>query len=64
MSEYPVNQTALLHVDPYNDFISEGGKLYDICKETIESTGLLGHTRQLIAACEAAGIVQIGRAHV
>ena len=26
---YPPESTALLFVDPYNDFISEGGKLWN-----------------------------------
>jgi hypothetical protein len=25
---YPRERTALLFVDPYNDFLSEGGKVY------------------------------------
>ena len=32
--------TALLHVDPYNDFISEGGKLWERCSQTIEGVEL------------------------
>ena len=27
---YPNNATALLVVDPYNDFMSEGGKLFEV----------------------------------
>jgi hypothetical protein len=58
-TQYVPAKTALLHVDPYNDFISEGGKLWNICKETIESVGLLEHTRQLIGACDDAGVARI-----
>jgi nicotinamidase-related amidase len=28
-TNYPPGRTALLVVDPYNDFMSEGGKLYE-----------------------------------
>jgi nicotinamidase-related amidase len=31
---YVADRTALLIVDPYNDFMSEGGKLYEATKET------------------------------
>ena len=58
-SEYLAGKTALLHVDPYNDFISDGGKLWNVCKETIETQDLLAHTRQIIAACDVAGILRI-----
>jgi nicotinamidase-related amidase len=55
---YDLQTTALLHVDPYNDFISEGGKLWERCSQTIEGVELLKHTRELIAAAEQAGIVR------
>ncbi len=29
---YAADRTALLIVDPYNDFMSEGGKLYEATK--------------------------------
>jgi hypothetical protein len=28
---YEASRTALLLVDPYNDFLSEGGKLWEAC---------------------------------
>jgi hypothetical protein len=27
---YPLDRTAYLLVDPYNDFLSEGGKIYPL----------------------------------
>ena len=30
----PLSSTALLVIDPYNDFLSEGGKLWERTKET------------------------------
>jgi hypothetical protein len=39
MSEgYAVDRTGLLIVDPYNDFMSEGGKLYDAIKPTADAS--------------------------
>jgi len=31
---YTADRTALLIVDPYNDFMSEGGKLYEATRKT------------------------------
>jgi nicotinamidase-related amidase len=48
--------TALVLVDPYNDFLAEDGKLYPRLKEVAESVGLHGHLRELLAVVRAAGI--------
>jgi nicotinamidase-related amidase len=56
LGPYDAGETALLQVDPYNDFISEGGKLWERARETIEGVELLKHTRELIAAADQAGI--------
>lgn len=49
MSEgYAVDRTGLLIVDPYNDFMSEGGKLYDAIKPTADASGMFGNLRKLI----------------
>ncbi|MEU3979396.1 isochorismatase family cysteine hydrolase [Streptomyces sp. NPDC026672] len=50
------DRTALLVVDPYNDFLSEGGKLWPRAKEVAEGVHLLGHMRQVLAATRAAGV--------
>ncbi len=36
---YNKQLTALLVIDPYNDFISEGGKLWDRLKGVAERSG-------------------------
>ena len=36
-STYAADCTALLIVDPYNDFMSEGGKFYEATRETAEA---------------------------
>jgi hypothetical protein len=48
METYARGQTALLIMDPYNDFMSVGGKLYDHLKEIADSVGFLENMRRLI----------------
>src|ERR1700751_5254289 len=45
---YEKRRTALLIVDPYNDFMSKGGKLYAITKPTADSAGYYENMRKLI----------------
>jgi nicotinamidase-related amidase len=53
---YPLASTALLVVDPYNDFLSEGGKAWPATKETAASQGLIEHMQQALAAARARGV--------
>ena len=53
---YAADRTGLLIVDPYNDFMSEGGKLYDAIKPTADVSGLFGNLRRIIPAARSAGI--------
>jgi nicotinamidase-related amidase len=53
---YRSETTALLLVDPYNDFLSEGGKTWPRVKEIAEEVRLLDHLRALVAAARAKGI--------
>ena len=53
---YPRERTALLLVDPYNDFLSEGGKIYPHIKPIADEVGLLDNLRRLDGAVRAAGI--------
>jgi nicotinamidase-related amidase len=51
MSEtYDPARTAVLLVDPYNDFLSDGGKVWPGVKPVAEQVGLLGNMRSLIGA--------------
>lgn len=45
---YSVNNTALLIVDRYNDFMSKGGKFYERTKEIAEAVGFYDNMRKLI----------------
>jgi nicotinamidase-related amidase len=53
---YPVHNTALLIVDPYNDFMSQGGKLYERTKETADAVGFYDNIRKLIPEVRASHI--------
>jgi nicotinamidase-related amidase len=46
-------RTGLVLVDPYNDTLSEGGKVWPRVGEVVESTGTVAHPRELAAFCEA-----------
>lgn len=56
MTPYPRERTALLFVDPYNDFLSEGGKVYPHVKAVADEVGLLDNLRVVNRAVRAAGI--------
>lgn len=53
---YSVADTALLIIDPYNDFMSEGGKLHDATRETATASGFYANLPRVIAAIRAASI--------
>ena len=48
--------TALLVIDPYNDFISEGGKLWDRLKRVAEANNCVPHMLQVLNAAREAGL--------
>jgi len=48
--------TALLVIDPYNDFISEGGKVWDRLKTVAEANGCVPHMLQVLNAARKAGL--------
>ncbi len=53
---YAKERTALLLVDPYNDFLSDGGKLWPKVKGVADAVRLLDNLRSVIAAIRKAGI--------
>lgn len=55
-TSYEISRTAVLLVDPYNDFLSEGGKTWPRLKEVAERVGLLDHLRAVVAAARDVGI--------
>ncbi|MGZ3195795.1 MAG: isochorismatase family cysteine hydrolase [Croceibacterium sp.] len=53
---YDKKITGLLVIDPYNDFISEGGKVWDRLKGVAQANGCIPHMLQILVAARTAGI--------
>ena len=53
---YDKEITALLLVDPYNDFISEGGKIWDRVKGVAEANNCIPNMLQVLNAPRGAGL--------
>lgn len=56
-------RTALIVVDPFNDFLSEGGKLWSYTKETVLGVGLVQNLKKLVDAARSNGIQVIYTPH-
>jgi nicotinamidase-related amidase len=63
MNTYETQKTALVLVDPFNDFLSEGGKLWPATKETVEGVGLVKNLKTLITACRKQNILIVYAPH-
>jgi nicotinamidase-related amidase len=55
-SHYVPARTGLLLVDPYNDFLSDGGKLWPMIRAVADDVGLLENLRSIVSAARGAGI--------
>src|SRR2546421_5742912 len=53
---YDTKLTALLVIDPYNDFISEGGKVWDRLQAVAEANRCVPHMLQVLTAAREAGL--------
>jgi Isochorismatase family len=53
---YNKQLTALLVIDPYNDFISEGAKIWDRAKAVGEANNCVPHMLQVLTAARKAGL--------
>ena len=53
---YDRDITGLLVIDPYNDFISEGGKVWDRLKAIAERNNCVAHMLEVLVAARTAGI--------
>jgi nicotinamidase-related amidase len=56
---YVANRTGLLLVDPYNDLLSDGGKLWPRVKAVADSIGTLANLLALTDAAREAGVVVV-----
>jgi nicotinamidase-related amidase len=52
---YEKERTALLFIDPYNDFLSEGGKLWPRVEEVARKVGLLENLRAISSEMRGKG---------
>ena len=53
---YDKQLTALLVIDPYNDFISDGGKVWGRLKSVAEANGCIPHMAQVLNAARSVGL--------
>ncbi len=53
---YEKRITALLVIDPYNDFISDRGKVWQRLKGVAEANGCVSHMQQVLTAARNAGV--------
>jgi nicotinamidase-related amidase len=53
---YMRDRTALLFVDPYHDFLSDGGKFWPLVEGVATEVGLRDHLRTITGAIRKAGI--------
>lgn len=50
MSVYQNERTALILIDPFNDFLSENGKLWPFVKETVQNGNVVQNMKNVLAA--------------
>lgn len=55
-AEFVPGKTALVFIDPYNDFLSEGGKLWPMVANVAIEVNLHANLRAITAAARAAGM--------
>ncbi len=53
---YPIKSTALLVIDPVNDFLSEGGAGYELTKNTLKMNDVVSNLKRVIEGTRQAGI--------
>lgn len=49
-------QTALLVIDPVNDFLSEGGAAWEMTNSTVKKNNVVGQLQRVIAGARTAGV--------
>ena len=53
---FPPERTALLVIDPVNDFLSEGGAAWDLTRNTVRMHHVVEHLRRAIEGARACGV--------
>jgi ureidoacrylate peracid hydrolase len=60
---YDKEMTALLLIDPYNDFISEGGKIWDRIRTVAEANDCVPHMLEVLTAARDAKLREFYAMH-
>lgn len=55
-TRFAPERTALLVIDPVNDFLSEGGAAWNMTKSTVQKHDVVGHLQQAIAGSRQRGV--------
>ncbi|MBN3509150.1 cysteine hydrolase family protein [Mycolicibacterium nivoides] len=55
-ANFAASSTGLVVIDPYNDFISEGGKVWDRLRDVAEANRCVPHMAEVLAAARAVDI--------
>jgi ureidoacrylate peracid hydrolase len=55
-SSFPIDKTALLVIDPVNDFLSEGGAAWDLAKNTVKMHNVVENLKKVIEGARERGI--------
>lgn len=53
---FPIDRTALLIIDPVNDFLSEGGAGWELTKTTVAMNNVVANLRRLIEGARSCGV--------
>ena len=56
VKNYSSENTAILIVDPFNDFLSEGGKRWSSTKETVKGVKLIENLKKILSVARSSGI--------
>jgi nicotinamidase-related amidase len=56
MMDYPIGRTAVLFVDPYNDFLANEGKLWPMVSAVATSVNLHANLKQIVSAARNSGV--------
>ncbi len=60
---YPAATTAVIMVDPYNDFVSEGGIIWPRVQPVAEEVGLVPNLKRLVEGARAKGVSVVYAPH-
>jgi len=60
---YPKDKTALIVIDPFNDFLSKGGFAWPLVKKSVKEVGTIEHLESLLKVCRENGVQVVYSPH-